>query len=333
MAPRILMALLLAACATSAFVVAALPAQTASAQSGTGAFVAIVRGDPITRYELEREYRLHRSGIQGEITGEQANELRARVLEHLIMEVLLLQRCDQEQIEVSDRDLDRYLDFELDRVRKEGHQILDHKEYLRIRGLQTGRTEEEARQSIRDEIRIARLYQSQVFGDNFVSPQELRAHYRGNQAAFSTDPTYKFRMLLIWRSTPDFQALMEKVQAELAAGADFEALVKKYSEGPQKDDGGLYERTDKELDSFHKPLRDAIRALKNGDVSPAVGTPGALHLVRLEEKKAGSLLSFSEAQEPIREAILSQRREEQRRRFEDSVRDEAKDEVERLLAR
>ncbi|MEM7166546.1 MAG: peptidyl-prolyl cis-trans isomerase [Planctomycetota bacterium] len=302
-----------------------------AAQSDTGAFVAIVRGDPITRYELEREYRLHRSAIQGDLTDEQTRELRRRVLDRMIMEVLLLQRCDQEQIEVSDRDLERYLDFELDRIRKEGHPALDRREYLRLRGQQTGRTEDEARASIRDEIRIARLYRAQVFRDDFVSPQELRAHYRANQVAFSTEPVYKFRMLLIWRTTPDFQETVDKVRAELNAGADFADLVKKYSEGPQKSEGGLYERTDKELDSFHKPLRDAIRALATGAVSEPVGTPRAVHLVRLEEKKAGSLLSFGEAQESIREAILSQRRTEQRNRFEGALQDEAKDEIQRLL--
>ena len=304
-----------------------------AAQEEGGTFVAIVRGNPITRYELEREVRLHRAAIQGELTDDQVKQLRSRVLERLIMEVLLLQRCDKEQIEVTDRDLERYLDYELDRIRKDGHQITDRREYLRIRGQQLGRTEDEARNDVRDEIRIARLYRSQVFGDDFVSPQELREHYRANQSVFSTDPVYKFRMLLVWRSRRDFQDTIDKVQEEIAAGKDFEALVREYSEGPQKDEGGLYERTDEELDSFHKPLRDAIRALDTGQVSPAVSTPGAVHIVRLEEKQAGSLLSFSEAQENIRERILSERRAEQRRRFESELQKEAeaKDEIQRLL--
>lgn len=288
-----------------------------------GGFVAMVEGEPIRRYELEREVRRRIASLQRDISSQVLEEekarLRRQVLDDLILKRLLLHRCNLEKIEVSDRDLDAFLDQRLAAARGDGHQIRDRDDFLRQVASQSGETEQEVREFFREQVRLGRLYRSRVFRDDFVSPAELRAVFHENRDRFATETRHVFRMLLVWRSNPDAERVLKEVEDELAKGTDFETLVTRHSEGPRRNEGGIYERTDKELDDFHRPLPEVVRGLAAGQISPRVSSPHAIHIIRMERREPGALLSFEQAQDQIREAILTRRRELQLERFEREV--------------
>lgn len=84
-------------------------------------------------------------------------------------------------------------------------------------------------------------------------------------------------------SEAEAKAKIEKLRGEIAAGADFVKLVKAHSEdttSAAKDgDFGTIRRTDKIPDT----IRDAIFALKPGQVSEPVRQPNGYYLFRAEE--------------------------------------------------
>lgn len=292
-----------------------------------GGFVAIVEGEPVTRFELERELaqRLNELARQypAEALEAQKGEIRRAVLDDLVMRRLLLQRCEVEEIRVGTKDIDLFIDQQIDRVRKGGETVRDREEYLRRVSEEMNKTEEEIRSFFRDQIRIARLYHTKVFQDAFVKPNELRSFYEEHREEFSTSPRQVFRMILIWRNNPDLQQIVKTVEAELAAGEEFVDVVQRYSEGLRAKEGGLYALTDLELDSYHPPLPEVVRGLEPGQVSERVVSATAVHVIRLESREAGKVLGFDEAQEKIRERIILERRLLQQQNFEKSLRQKA----------
>lgn len=292
-----------------------------------GGFVAIVEGDPITRYQLERELQRRLVGLSREYPAqtleEQKNQIRAQVLDEMVTKRLLLQRCDAENIVVTKEDVDFFLDQQLERARKDGETIRDRNEYLRRLVEQSGETVDEVRTFFREEMRIARLFRKSVFKDSFVSPKELRSFYRENRADFATDPKHVFRMILVWRSNPDLESILTSVQKELADGTEFMKVLEKHSEGPRSDEGGLYEVSDEELDSYLPPLPALVRRLKVGAHSEPVLSPHAVHIVKLISRESSRELNFEEAQEKIRDRILLERRILQQQAFEKNLRENA----------
>jgi peptidyl-prolyl cis-trans isomerase C len=92
------------------------------------------------------------------------------------------------------------------------------------------------------------------------------------------------------------QAKIEKIRAEILKGADFVKLVKENSDdqtSAAKDgDFGTIRRTDNLPDA----IRNAVFALKTGEVSPPVHQPNGFYLFRAEEISAQP---FSEVQQEI----------------------------------
>jgi parvulin-like peptidyl-prolyl isomerase len=98
------------------------------------------------------------------------------------------------------------------------------------------------------------------------------------------------------RSYDDARAQIDKIEAELKAGGDFQALAKKYSEDSTRDQGG-------DLGMFppkgvlDESLAGAAAKLAVGEVSPPVRTAAGWHLVQLAER--GPEPTFAEARDEV----------------------------------
>lgn len=78
---------------------------------------------------------------------------------------------------------------------------------------------------------------------------------------------------------------IEDIRKQILAGADFAQMAKRYSEdansAPNGGDMGFVSH-----DQVMPPLGDVAAALKVGEVSPVVGTPMGLELIKVEEKRS-----------------------------------------------
>jgi peptidyl-prolyl cis-trans isomerase C len=84
-------------------------------------------------------------------------------------------------------------------------------------------------------------------------------------------------------SEPEAKAKIEKLRDEIAHGADFVKLIKTNSEdadsAAKNGNFGTIRRTDK----IPQPIKDAVFALKPGQVSPPVRQPNGFYLFRVED--------------------------------------------------
>ncbi|HLW77213.1 MAG TPA: peptidylprolyl isomerase [Bryobacteraceae bacterium] len=85
------------------------------------------------------------------------------------------------------------------------------------------------------------------------------------------------------RSEDEARALAAGIISKLRAGGDFAALAKQYSDdADSKDKGGDY-GTVAPTSSYPESMKNAVLALKQGEVSEPVHEPNALYIIRVEE--------------------------------------------------
>ena len=159
---------------------------------------------------------------------------------------------------------------------------------------------------------------------DFVSDEEVRAYYEENQAEFTTLEAVKARHIL--KKFPDnatdlqktetkhaAEELLETINAELAAGADFAELAKTHSEGPSSVQGGALRGRNPKLppgDYFTRgemvpPFEEAaFDTLEPGEVSGLVETDFGYHIIKLEEKKAPEVQPFAQVQYDIQQRLV-----------------------------
>ncbi len=127
-----------------------------------------------------------------------------------------------------------------------------------------------------------------------VAPEELQKFYDANKDRYSQ---VKVKVIYVgfssnpsaappgkkYLSEAEAKAKIEKIRAEIAAGADFVKMVKQHSEdqaSAEKDgDFGNIRRND----NLPEPIRNAVFALKPGEMSQPVRQPNGFYLFRAEE--------------------------------------------------
>lgn len=159
---------------------------------------------------------------------------------------------------------------------------------------------------------------------DFVSDEDVTAYYEENQAEFTTLEAVKARHIL--KKFPDnatdlqktetkhaAEELLETINAELAAGADFAELAKTHSEGPSSVQGGALRGRNPKLppgDYFTRgemvqPFEEAaFDTLEPGEVSGLVETDFGYHIIKLEEKKVPEAQPFAQVQYDIQQRLV-----------------------------
>jgi parvulin-like peptidyl-prolyl isomerase len=136
---------------------------------------------------------------------------------------------------------------------------------------------------------------------NPVSPEEEKQYYESHRddftearvkviyVSFAADPRAKSADGRTYRSEEEARALMESLRKQIQDGADFTDLVKKHSEDADSraKDGelGIIRRKDQVPDH----IKEAIFALKPGQVSEVVRQPNGFYLFRVEEIRTKTL--------------------------------------------
>jgi len=288
-----------------------------------GGFAAMVNGRPITNFEVDREVEMRMVQLRSRATRPdleaQQEQIRAAVLDELINERLLLDRCDALDIQVRPEQIDMEVERRISHARLAGDaSIGDPADFFDQWEAQFGQNEERAREDIGRTIRI-RMLISTIHQDQYLGPAELRAYYRNHPEEFTTPAVHIFRQILLPLADPSSKEKVEEIKAALEAGESFEALVRRYSEGPRRELGGLWELTDEQLDGMLLPLPKLVRETQAGETSPPIATTTYIHVIRVEEHREGSQLEFSECQSEIRSRLRGERRQEAQNRFQSEL--------------
>ena len=160
---------------------------------------------------------------------------------------------------------------------------------------------------------------------DFVTDEDVRSYYDERGDEFKTPEIVRARHILKKYPTgatdeekaeikTAAEELLETVNNEIADGADFADLARKYSEGPSAPNGGalrgkhpklpptgdFFARGDM-VPAFEKACFDDLAI---GEISNLIETQFGFHIIKLEEKRPEEITPFSQAKLDVRKKLV-----------------------------
>lgn len=278
---------------------------------------AEVDGQPITRAEVERQYRNRQNAASDAGNREQEFSFMLNVLDELISNQILLAHAAHARVTVSEAEVD-------DRIAQLRSPYSDE-EFRSKLGAQ-GMTLEDLRNQVRESLVITKLTNKEIESRIAVSAEEIQTYYERNRANYSVPETeYHVAQIQVTpQRNPEVhnlknddasspQAAERKIQAlyaRLRAGEDFSAVAQEYSEDPRTAPGGgdMGFIPASSLDS-NPQLKKAVLSLQVGGLSGIIQTATGYHILKLLgiENAGQHALSDPQVESAIRGALTNEK--------------------------
>jgi len=270
-----------------------LPAISASTVQRQDFIVAVVDAVPITNHDVKlRVPQLVEQLKQLSRPLPNEDALLKAALEKLVTEKALLQHAKEAGITVDDDAVN------LAELRLAGQsQITVAALHKKVQA--DGSSVERLRQNLRDQVTLQRLTDRNVPSRIKITDAEIEQAISALYlASVSTNPDIELGHILVAVSEKvsdnDVAALQVKAQTALAnakRGDDFTRLAKEFSDGPERDKGGLMGF--RSASRYPTLFVDAIKPLKVGDAT-LVRSGAGFHVLKLVTKRASSVLTVSQ---------------------------------------
>lgn len=267
------------------------------------AVVATVDGEPITLSEVAELMPPPRPGT---LEAARNDAVFKSTLESLIAEKLLELEAASKRINVSDSEINSYIDKIAER---NGLSRDDFASALK----KEGKTLEGFQRSVRSEILRTKLASTIVQEGVAVSDQDVNAHLEQIvEADTSEQKNIKLRQILIStekRFTSEAEQKCKDLHEQLKQGADFSELAQQHSDGPEAKDGGALEvLAEKDLNPV---IFDAVLTLDDGEFSDPVLSDSGCQIFMVDGRyNLESKSDKSELRAEVRKQLERQRLEE-----------------------
>lgn len=279
--------------------------------------IAVVNGKPVTLSEFnEREAPLSRQiseSYSGADREKRLSDLKKKVIDSLIEDLLLEQEAERSGMKVSERDIDDAIDD----VKKQ-NSLND--ETLMAALKREGLTYEAYRVQVKKQIEKSRVIGQQVRSKVNVTEKDLADYYERNQKLFMKDQEVKVSHILFLVPEKASNSEIENIRKQASdvlemarKGKDFSDLARKYSQDASGKEGGS-------LGFFKRgqilpALEQAAFSLKKGEISDLVRTTYGFHIIRVDDAKEATPEPFDSVKEKIRSTVTSEMMEQRYREW------------------
>jgi peptidyl-prolyl cis-trans isomerase SurA len=249
--------------------------------------VAVVNDEAITLNELRDRLATVSRQLRSRGTPLPASEvLEKQLLERLIVDRLQMQFAKESGVRVPDAELDAAMRRIADNNRLS---LAEFRDALVRDGIEWRRF----REDIREEITLARLREREVENRIVVSDGEIDNYLAHPEQANQTAMVALGHIIVRVPEQAD-PARLEKLRARaeealvrIRAGEDFGKVAASYSEAPDALAGGVIEP--RPTDRLPTLYAEAVAKLQPGDTSGILRSPAGFHIVKLFERKGGSV--------------------------------------------
>lgn len=250
--------------------------------------IAVVNDDVITETDLTDRLREILEEVEVP-EGTTPQQLQHEVLRRLIQQRLILQEAGKLGVTVGSDELAARIDEMA--ARAGSPEAFD--ELLRSQGL----TREIVKDQVRQQMLIDRVISAKVKSTINVSPQEVAKELAEHPELAKAGDRVRADHILIRvdkdRTEEEAREQVDRVVQQLAAGGDFAALAKEYSEDSHARRGGAMGWVAQ--GELLPELDTVLFSLEPGRISEPVKTRLGFHLVRAVERKPASSLTIMEA--------------------------------------
>ncbi|MDO4905962.1 MAG: peptidylprolyl isomerase [Lautropia sp.] len=250
--------------------------------------IAVVNQGVITEHELDSQVRLI-EGRQQSTGGAlpPREELRRQMLEQMILQLAQEQFAAEYGMKPTESEIDRAA---ADVAQNNGLST----EQLRQRLAADGIAYDSFRRQLSAEIVSMRLRERETANSVTISEAEVDGELA--KSGQISEPEFEVQQILLKlpegadKVTVDRQrAKADALVAQARKGADFSELAAQNSDAPDSVTGGdLGWRTASRMPGL---FADAVKALKPGEVSPALRSPAGFHILKLKDKRDGGTVS------------------------------------------
>lgn len=269
-----------------------LPARTEAGAGQIDQIAAVVNNEVITRVELRNRLRAVEGQLVAQNTALPPREILERqVLERMIVERAQMQAARSSGLRVDDVQLDRAIS----RI-AEGNKM--SVQQLRDRLEAEGTSYSKFREEVRDEILLQRLREREVDSKVQVSESDIDSYLAGQKTESSNAPREpeELNIAQILVRVPE-GATTEQIEQQrqradtvmrrLSQGGDFARLAAEFSDAPEALTGGeLGWRPDNRLPQL---FVDTVNGLKSGEVAAPVKSAAGFHILKLIDRRGGSV--------------------------------------------
>jgi peptidyl-prolyl cis-trans isomerase SurA len=297
-----------------------------SADTVVEEIIARVNNEIITRTQFQREQQQIREEAQKE-NAQQAGKVVADqqkdILRGLIDRQLLLDKGKELGITA-----DTELIKRLDDMRKQMN--LGSMDDLEKAAEAQGVSFEDFKQNMRTEIITQQVIQREVGGHINVTKEEEQKFYTEHKSQMERKEQVRLSEILV--STEQAGDDPQKIDADKAkaedllkqirAGANFEDIAKKNSNGATAAQGGdLGEPF--ERGKLAKQLEDLTFGMKKGDVSDVIRTKQGFVILKVTEHQQAGIPAFNDIENRVQEAVYMQKMQPALREYLKKLREEA----------
>jgi peptidyl-prolyl cis-trans isomerase C len=287
-----------------AVVLAVSFAMPLAAQVKGSAVVVTVNDQPIYLWEV----RLLIPQVQNEFAGRGAPPKQQEILNLAMRRIIDSRLLGQEALRRDLKPDDARVEAAMQQIEGQagGREGLD----ATLKNL--GATYEQLRAGVTERDLVRVFMETQIEPQITVTTDEMAAFYDANPQMFERPDVVRARHILI-RVQPDStpaekneaRARAEAARQRVIDGEDFATVAREVSEGTEASNGGdmgFFARGE-----MMPALTDAVFALEVGQISDIIETQFGFHILKVEEKRAASKISYEEAQSQVRQLLIGER--------------------------
>lgn len=257
---------------------------------------------------LRREY-----AAQPEVFQQKLAEALDNSLELLVERQLILHEFETKYTKLPDSVVDELVQ---DRIREQFGDRVTAMKSLQAQGM----TYEQFRQDVRDQYIESELRRMNISRELVVSPYKVESYYLAHQDDFKVEDEIKLRMIVLNKTDDDdtnTPALAREILSQIREGASFQQMASVYSQGSQRKQGGDWDWVGHSV--LRKELADVAFALKPGQVSDVIDTPGACYLMLVEQTRPAHVRPLSEVRDDIEKTLRTQEQANVQKQWIDSL--------------
>ncbi len=305
----------------------------ASAQTVVEEIVARVNNEIITTSDLKRSReQMHTEARQQGAADTQLPQKEKDLLRDLIDQQLLVQHGKDNGITAETEVIKR-----LDEIRKSMN--LENMEDLEKAAQQQGVSFEDFKSNLRNGIITQQVIGQEVGRKLNIKPAEVAEYYEAHKSEFARPEQVELAEILVSTEAPAStekgappppedpariaaaEAKAKQLLESIKAGAKFEDVAKKESNGPTAAQGG-------ELGAFArgalaKELEDKTFSMKEGEVSDVIRTRQGFIILKVLQHQQAGVPPLKEVEQPIYENLYYQRLQPALRAFLTKLREDA----------
>jgi peptidyl-prolyl cis-trans isomerase SurA len=295
--------------------------------------IARVNNQIITNTEFQRTKDQTANEVRQQYTGPDLNlkiaDAEKNVLRDLIDQQLLIQKASDLGI-TGDTELVK----KLDEIRKQMN--LPDMESLEKEAQKQGISFEDFKQNTRNSIITQEVIRREVGSEIKMTNEEVKKFYDEHKTEMEQPERLRLSEILvsteikdangsITEASPEQIAAAEKksqdIYAQLKAGAKFDELAKKISDGPTAADGGDLQYFKR--GTLSKQLEDKVFAMKADEFTEPIHTKQGFVILKVTEHTQAGIPPLKQVEPQIQEAIYMQKLQPALREYLTKLREDA----------